>query len=209
MSGPTADKPGDLQSPHPELARQNPLIFEVPAGEILYRHHRRTLSPLYYGKKGDYRFDDPLCPDPGAFGVLYVGEDPECCLVESIPPHAGVPAVSGAYLDDRAIAEMTLLKPLLFIDLVSPGGLASIGTDNWLADGNYRIAQQWSAALKKHPAKPDGIRYRSRHAPERTAYAIYERSDTIFAISTLGSFTDPVNAALLASAIKTYNIELI
>ena len=209
MSSPLVDRPGDLQAPHPELVRQTPLIFEVPAGTILYRHHRKTLSPLYYGKKGDYRFDDPNCPDSGAFGVLYVGEDPECCLVESIPPHSGVPAVSGAFLDDRAIAKMELLQTLRFVDLVSPGGLASIGADNRLADGNYRVAQQWSAALKRHPCKPDGIRYRSRHAPERVAFAIYERTDPVFSISTMGSFNDPRNGALLASAIKTYNIALL
>jgi hypothetical protein len=84
---------GDLQAPHPELSKQKPLIFVVPEGKFLYRHHQKALEPVYCGKNGDYRFDDPGCPAPGSFGPLYAGEDPECCLMESIPPHQGVPAV--------------------------------------------------------------------------------------------------------------------
>jgi hypothetical protein len=209
MSIAATDKPGDLQAPHPELSKQKPLIFIVPAGSFLYRHHQKALDPIYYGKKGDYRFDDPRCPVAGSFGVLYAGEDPECCLMESLPPHQGVPAVTGSYLDARAIAKLELIEPLRFIDLVSPGGLASIGADNRLCDGNYKIAQQWSAALKKHPIKPDGIRYRSRHAPERTAYAIFERPKPGFKVTTMGSFTAPSNVNLFGQTLKTYNIALI
>jgi hypothetical protein len=209
MSASPAVKPGDLQAPHPELLKQKPLIFTVSAGEFLYRHHQKAFEPVYYGKKGDYRFDDPQCPDPGSFGVLYAGEDPEGCLMESIPPHQGVPAVTGAYLDARAIAKMELIQPLRFIDLVSPGGLASIGADNRLCDGNYRVAQQWSAALRKHSCKPDGLRYRSRHAPERVAFAIYERDKPVFKITTMGSFTAPANSALFGNVLRTYNLALI
>ncbi len=175
----------------------------------MYRHHQKAHDAIYYGKKGAYRFDDPMCPDSGAFGVLYAGDSPECCLMESIPPHQGVPAVTGAYLDARAIAEMELTESLRFLDLVSAGGLASIGADGSLTDGNYKVAQQWSAALKNHPCKPDRLRHRSRHAPELVAYAIFERSKRTFKVKTLGSFTDPSNAKLFGHVLKTYNIALI
>jgi hypothetical protein len=92
---------------------------------------------------------------------------------------------------------------------VSEGGLASIGADGRLATGSYTVAQQWSAALNKHPCEPDGIRYRSRHAPERVAYAIYERPPTIFKVTSMGSFTDPSNEALFKRTLKTYNFALI
>jgi hypothetical protein len=70
MSVSGVHKPGKLQTPHPELATQHPLIFVVAAGETLYRHHRKALDPVFYGKKGDYRFDDPICPD-GLPDLLY------------------------------------------------------------------------------------------------------------------------------------------
>lgn len=203
------DLPGDHPLPHPELAAQDPVIFTVPTGGVLYRHHQKIHNPVYFGKKGDYRFDDPTCPTAGCFGVLYAGEDPECCLLESCGSTTRVPAVSITYLDARAIAKMELTETLRFVDLVSAGGLASIGADGRLTTGSYRIAQQWSAALRNHRCKPDGIRYRSRHAPERVAYAIYERQSGTFNVTSMGSFTDPGNEALFKRVLKTYNFALI
>ena len=89
------------------------------------------------------------------------------------------------------------------------GGLASIGADGRLATGSYKVAQQWSAALKRHPCRPDGIRYHSRHAPERIAYAIYELPSGSFSVTSMGSFTDPANEALFKRILKKYNFALI
>lgn len=203
------DLPGEHPLPHAELTAQIPIIFTVPEGGVLYRHHQKIHSPIYFGKTGRFRFDDPECPAPGCFGVLYVGADPECCLLESCGSTTGVPAVSGAYLDARAITKIEIMEPLRFIDLVSDGGLASIGADGRLMTGSYKVAQRWSAALKKHPCKPDGIRYRSRHAPERIAYAIYERPPGFFVVTSMGSFTDPVNEALFKCVLSTYKLALI
>jgi RES domain-containing protein len=202
------DLPGDHPLPHTELSAQNPLIFTLPTGGLLYRHYQKISNPIHFGKTGAYRFDDPDCPNLGCFGVLYVGADPECCLLESCGSTTGVPAVSGAYLNARAIAKIELTEPLRFIDLVSDGGLASIGADGRLVTGSYRVAQRWSAALRQHPCKPDGIRYRSRHAPERIAYSIYERSPATFVVTSMGSFTDPGNEALFQCILKTYNLAL-
>jgi hypothetical protein len=203
------DLPGDHPLPHAELPTQNPLIFMLHKGEVLYRHHQSIHNPIFFGTTGNYRFDDPDCPASGSFGVLYAGADPECCLLESCGSTTGVPAVSGAYLAARQIARMELTEGLRFIDLVEPGGLTSIGADGRLATGSYRIAQQWSAALKKHPIKPDGIRYRSRHAPERICYGIYSRSPATFLVTSMGSFTDSANEALFKRVLTTYSIALI
>jgi len=203
------DPPGDHPLPHPELDSQEPIIFVVHQGEVLYRHHQSIHDPIFFGMTGRYRFDDPECPSAGSFGVLYAGGDPECCLLESCGSTTGVPAVSGAYLDARQIARMELTEDIRFIDMVEPGGFTSIGADGRLVTGSYKIAQQWSAALKKHPSKPDGIRYRSRHAPERIAYAIYSRSRATFLVSSMGSFTDPANEALFKIILKTYKFALL
>lgn len=203
------DRPGNHPLPHAELPTQNPLIFTLHQGEVIYRHHQSVHNPIFFGTTGKYRFDDPGCPTPGSFGVLYAGADPECCLLESCGSTTGVPAVSGAYLDARQIARMELTEVLRFIDLVDPGGLTSIGADGRLTTGSYKVAQRWSAALRSHPTKPDGIRYRSRHAPERIAYAIYSRSPATFSVTSMGMFTDPANEALLKRILKTYNFAFI
>lgn len=203
------DLPGDHPLPHAELANQNPLIFTLHQGDVLYRHHQSVHDPVFFGTTGNYRFDDPDCPAAGSFGVLYAGADPECCLLESCGSTTGMPAVSGAYLDARQIARMELTEELRFIDLVEPGGLTSIGADGRFVTGSYKIAQQWSATLKKHPTKPDGIRYRSRHAPERIAYAIYTRSPATFSVTSMGPFTNPANEALFNRILRMYNLALI
>jgi hypothetical protein len=203
------DPPGDHPLPHPQLDSQEPIIFVVHEGEILYRHHQTLHDPIFFGTTGTNRFDDPECPSPRAFGVLYAGADPECCLLESCGSTTGVPAVTGAYLDTRQISRIELTEDLRFVDLVMPGGLTSIGADGRLFTGSHKIAQHWSAALKKHPTKPDGIRYRSRHAPERIAYAIFSRSPATFAVSSMGSFTDPANEHLFRTILKTYKFALI
>jgi hypothetical protein len=63
--------------------------------------------------------------------------------------------------------------------------------------------------LRKHPTKPDGIRYRSRHAPERIAFAIYSRSPAAFSVTSMVSSTDPANEALFKRILKTYNFAYI
>ena len=201
--------PGEHPLPHPELHLQRPLICTVHAGTVLYRHHQKVHDPVFFGATGNYRFDDPDCGSPGCFGVLYAGGDPECCLLESCGPTTGVPAVSGAYLDARSIARLELMETLRFVDLVEPGGLTCIGADNRLTTCSYSISQRWSAVLRHHPAKPDGIRYRSRHAPERVAYAIYSRPVSTFSVSSMGSFTDPANDSLFRKILKTYKFAFI
>jgi hypothetical protein len=111
----------------------------------------------------NYRFDDPDCPTDASFGVLYVGEDPHCCFIESCGSTTGVPAVSGAYLDAREIARIELTEELRFVDLASSGGLTHVGTGARLVTGSFTVAQRWSAALRLHPFKPDGIRYPAWH----------------------------------------------
>jgi len=203
------DHPGDHPLPHPELASQTPLIFTLKKGEVLYRHHVAAHSPVHFGTTGNNRFDDPHCPADHTFGVLYVGADPHCCFIESCGPTTGVPAVSGAYLDARAMASLELTEDLRFIDLYSTGGLTRIGADGRLFTGSYKIAQQWSAALRAHPSKPAGIRYPSRHDHTRVAYAIYSRPVSSFKVGSLGSLMAPANRSLLNDILTLYKVELL
>jgi hypothetical protein len=121
----------------------------------------------------------------------------------------GVPAVSGAYLDAREIARIELTEELRFVDLASSGGLTHIGADARLVTGSYTVAQRWSAALRLHPSKPDGIQYPARHDPTRVAYAIFTRTRSSFKVSSLGSLTASSNRALLSQLLSDYKVDLI
>lgn len=203
------DEPGEHPLPHPELNSQTPLIITLKAGDVLYRQHQSIHDPIFFGMSGKYRFDDPDSPTGASFGVLYTGEDPHCCFIESVGSTTGVPAVSGAYLDAREMARLELTEELRFVDLASSGGLTHIGADARLVTGSYKVAQRWSAALRLHPLKPDGIRYPARHDPTRVAYAIFTRPRSTFKVISLGPLTAPANRALLNQLLNDYKVDLI
>jgi hypothetical protein len=198
-------KPGEHPEPPPDLDERSPLLYTLESGAVIFRLHRAGLSPLYFGKTRDSRFDSP----DGSFGVLYSGEDEYCCFIETCGQSTGIASVSGAYLDERHLAEMKLTAPMNLIDLASSGGLARIGADGRLMDGSHDVAQRWSAALRKHPSRPDGILYRARHDPAKLAFAIFECPPTAFAVSSRGSLRDSGNVRLLASILKHYDFGLI
>jgi|SRR5271163_850849 len=203
------DKPGNLDPPHPELPTQTPLIFDLRIGDILYRHHQRERDPIYFGTTGKNRFDDPACPAASAFGALYAAEDPHGAFIESCEISASAPAVSGTYLSDREMAKLEVTEDLRFIDLFTTGGLRRIGVDSRLFAGSHNIAKLWSAALRGHPCKPDGIRYPARHDQTRAAYAIFSRPPSTFTVSSMGSLMDHTNRALLNDILALYNVDLI
>jgi hypothetical protein len=202
-------KPGDLDPQHPELRTQTPLILTLRMGKVLYRHHQSTLDPIYFGTTGKNRFDDPDCPAGHSFGVLYAAEEAHGAFIESCEISARAPAVSGAYLDARAVALLDLAEDLCFVDLFTTGGLTRIGADSRLFAGSHTIAKRWSAALRSHPCKPDGIRYPARHDHTRVAYAIFSRAPSTFKVSSLGSLMAPANRALLNDILTLYNVDLI
>lgn len=203
-----SDRPGDHPPPHAELGRRQPLLYVLKEGAVIFRLHRRVHEAVFFGKTGNNRFDAPDCPS-GSYGVMYAGEDPHCCFIESCGQTTGAPAVSGAYLEGRYLAELELTRAVTFIDLAESGGLSHLGADARLLTGSYKIAQQWSAALRKHPVKPDGIRYRSRRDPGRVAYAIYECPRSTFKVTNRGSLMNPANRKLLNELLDLYKVDLI
>ena len=199
------DKPGEHPEPPADLATRSPVLYKLEEGTVIYRLHRADRDALYFGRTGDNRFDAP----DGSFGVLYTGEDEYCSFIETCGQTTGVPSVSGAYLDQRDIAELKVVGSMSLIDLSASGGLARIGADGRLMDGSHAVAQRWSAALRKHPTKPAGILYRARHDPAKLAFAIFECPRDRFQITSRGSLRDPRNAKLLGEILDHYKFGLI
>jgi hypothetical protein len=198
-------RPGELPPPHPELPLQSPLLFTLRKGETLVRHHLLGLDPIFFGTTGSNRFDDPSCN----YGVLYAAADAHGAFIESCSISASAPAVTGTYLDQRALAHLELTEDLVFIDLFETGGLRRIGADSRLFAGEHAVAQLWSAALRGHPSKPAGIRYPARHDHMRAAYGIFSRSPSSFKVSSIGSLMLPSNRALLNDILATYDVALV
>jgi hypothetical protein len=160
--GPHSDPPADLAT------RSLPLLTTT---EPWFRIHRIQYAPLYFGTSGDGRFDVP----GGKTGVLYVAADEAGAFIETLGHATGTRVLTLSALRSRAIAEIQVRRPLRLVNLTGPG-LAQLGADERLCAGEYTIAQQWSAAFFRHPQKPDGLYYRSRHDPQRCCAAIYHRA---------------------------------
>ncbi len=201
MAPPSSTYPG----PHPDP----PADFSTTSLPIVlnqgswYRLHRSEHTPLYFGRTGFNRFDAP----DGEFGVLYLGDSPKCCFVETYgrSDRDDHRIVTRQELTTRNLATVEFSRPLRVVDLTG-SGLARIGVDNRLGTGDYRIARRWSQALWAHPDEPDGILYRSRHDPSRTCLAIFDRATDALAASNVGSLVERANLALLAAILDAYDI---
>jgi hypothetical protein len=162
------EHPDEHPDPPADLAtRSLPLLTTTQPWFRIYRLHH---TPLYFGKSGDGRFDLPGKES----GVLYVAADEAGAFIETLGHVTGTRVITVSALHSRAVAEIHVQTPLRLVDLTGPG-LAHIGADERLCSGEYTMAQRWSLALFRHPQKPDGLCYRSRHDPGRLCAAIYQR----------------------------------
>ena len=154
------EQPSRHRDPPPDLARRSlPLLT---TSQPWFRIYGLAYAPLYFGKTGDNRFDLP----DGKTGVCYVAADEAGAFVETLGHTTGTRVLTQSALRNRGIAELHTRRPLQLVDLTG-AGLARVGADERLCTGDYTVAQRWSAAFFRHPQKPDGLCYRSRHDPDR------------------------------------------
>ena len=86
-------------------------------------------------------------------------------------------------LKTRRLSKIRFSRELRLIDLVESGGLTRLGAEDSVANGlRYRNSQCWSAALRSHPAKVDGIYYRSRYDPALTACALFNHCQPLIEV---------------------------
>ena len=199
------DFPGEHPEPPSDLTSREPLVAEMPVGVMLFRLHAKGKCPLFFGRTRGNRFDSP----DSSYGVLYAGLDEYCAFIETYGQTTGIRRVTESALDGRHLAHLELLRPMKLIDLSNSGGLARVGADSRLFSGSHAVAQRWSAALRGHPSKPDGILYPARHDAARNACAIYECPSSVFKLHSKGSLLEHQHAALLGAILDCYGFALI
>ena len=157
-----------LPPPPPDL-----LLRRLPLKRIegaAYRIHLGDHNPLYFGRSGMGRFDDPL----GQYGVLYAGLTPEGAFAEVFLRNLALMLIAEADVRKRSISAIEM-HDLKCVDLSGPG-VRTLSCDNRIStEKPYDTARLWSRALHDHPAKADGIIYRSRHNPQLKCLALYDR----------------------------------
>jgi hypothetical protein len=193
-----------LPAPPANLAeRELPIAEEAEALGPWVRMHDARHDPVFFGRTGRNRFDDP----EGEYGVLYAAEDAFGAFLETFGRRPGRNVVSREKLAARPLAGIEADRPLRLVDLTGPG-LARIGATGSISTDAREKAQAWSRALYGHPSAPEGIRYRLRHDPSRIGVAIFERAGELRA-GPVGTLLASEHEKLLAEILKEYRFGLV
>lgn len=161
--------------------------FLIDAGALL-QHVSRTVyrgEPLYYGRGGTNRYDDPA----RKYGVLYLGLDLPTALMESVfHKHDWLAdpkrSIALKEVQSRMVRAVGVLHDLHLADLTASGVMAGYFGLNLqqLASGDYTHTQQVSAqvhAMLGDDDLPlfDGVLYPSRNNYPGRSIALFERAD--------------------------------
>jgi hypothetical protein len=169
--------PAGLAPPPPEwLADISLPIEEIQAGQVLYRVHRSSLDPIFFGPGANVPPTNRFDSASGRFGVLYAGLTLRGALAETLVRNPQRLMVAMADIVGRSVSGLVTDRPLRIVRLYG-SGLQTVGTDNSISTGPYEPCSLWSDALWDHPDRPDGLGYQSRHDSSEICFAIFEKSD--------------------------------
>ena len=159
--------------------------LSIDAGELLQHVSRVTYrnSPLYYGRDGTNRYDDPA----RAYGVLYLGQDLSTALMESVfHKHHWIAdtkrSIALKEVQSRMVRAVGVLDGLRLADLTTDRVMAGFFGLNLeqLASRDYTHTQQVSAQV--HAMREgdgplfDGILYPSRNNYPAASIALFDRA---------------------------------
>lgn len=174
MSNDDTSPPGPIPLPPVDLDERR-LPIRVFSDVTWYRGHKATHGPIFFNTTRG-RWTDP----DHEFGTVYLGESAACSFIEAF--NQQVQRTDwGYFVSERVLAACCLCpitseQPLRLVDLTSGLNLLQVGADNRICDGPHDVSRRWARAFWKHPDQPDGIYFRSRHAPELFSIAVFERS---------------------------------
>jgi hypothetical protein len=173
--GPTGAAP----SPPSDLAAAALPIASLQAAATFTRIHRIGREAVHFspgrGRPPLGRFDSGT----GRFGVLYMALSFEGAFAETILHNTVRQPIGLSAIIDRAVTTLVGSRAVRLVDLCGPG-LVQLGLDAAIFSGPYEPCGLWADALYGHPDRPDGILYRSRHDPNETCAAVFERDDLSF-----------------------------
>lgn len=154
----------------------DPPIVEVPVTQALWRVHRASHDPLWFGpgpgKPPSGRFDAPA----GEYGVCYFGATLGVALLETLVRGLKVPIIARAALEIRAASAIAPARPLRMLQLEGKG-LSSFGLSAHAITGDD-VTECRDLALQLHQSLPDvdGIQYRSRWDNSELCWAVFDRA---------------------------------
>ncbi|MFA8387887.1 MAG: RES family NAD+ phosphorylase [Pelagibaca sp.] len=167
---------GEAPGPPPDLHQRSLPFLKISAGKPLYRVHRSTFRPVFYGPGSgnppSFRFD---CLS-GRFGVIYIAPGPDAAMIETLLRNPQRRTVSYNDIKERSFSILQASRDLHLVKAMGEN-LSRLGTTAAISTGPYDPCGAWSDALFDHPEGPDGILFSSRHNPDEPCIALFERPD--------------------------------
>ena len=154
----------------PDILKSQHLPVTSIEGTLFRISHQKFANPIYWSKRGLYRFDSPTAN----YGVLYTGRTFETALLEVFGDQwIDSRIVARDFLKEFGFCEISLERRLKVVNL-SGKELNRLGTDaNIFASLAYGVTQRWACAFMEHPDKPHGIRYPSRKNQRLHNFALF------------------------------------
>lgn len=181
------------------------------AGQPWFRLYRVEFASQFFPSKGSR-----LTPSSGKFPCVYLAASPETTVEEvwgdrfAALRHAGgrVCVISRCQAQRWAFLQTGPLPvDLRLCDLTDRDTRLAVGLDSGtLYATDLTLPQAWAERLARHPARFDGIRYRSRHTDEicLVLWGRPERQpplDTQIDFQPIGPFLDAEAAFILAGKV--------
>lgn len=174
----------------------SPLTSTTPSGATWYRCHGRDHSAVYFNRAP---FGSRFNSTSGDFGTLYLAESIEGAFVVGLVYDVtlkGGPArvISDELLRNKVLSVVAFPTALRLLDLTGRG-LALAERDLKLLSCPPTESCPFAEQVYAHPDAYDGIRYPSRHNPNLSCVALFERPRAAPAVVLLGSW---ISADLLS-----------
>jgi hypothetical protein len=152
-------------------------VVPVYAGTEWHRIHPHRHDAIWFGPAPGSpprnRFDAPS----GEYRVFYAGESIEAAFVETVVRRPGWPrVVRRSFLEERRSTVVSVIRDLTLVQFHGVG-LSLLGLDGEAAHRHpYTECQRVAVELWNHPARVDGIQYRSRWNTDLFCYALFDRA---------------------------------
>jgi len=136
------------------------LDTEAPSGVEFYRvSHEDFPSPLFFSRKGLYRFDSATAK----WGVCYVAPAIPTTILETFADAIRARRIDFHELDQRLVWKIALPLGLCTLKL-SGATLPKIKATVQSFVSRYSLSQEWGRAFMNHPQALDGVIYTGRQS---------------------------------------------
>lgn len=170
-----------------------------------YRFHSRQHGAIYFSKRANHRWDDPL----KEFGVLYAAERWDGAFVETVLHRPDQREIVRDDCVNLAVSHIRFKSELLLVDVTDQKTLRKLGVDEELTKGPYSRSQALARQIYECDERIGGILYKSKLAPPECCVALFDFPEDQITVVDLGGLFDASNHGVLATALHRFGVFLI